>query len=60
MHQFLEPTFGPDELEILDVVLEGWRAQRELTKDNPHFELAAAVMLNLFREGDRKTEQSKG
>ncbi|WP_170109108.1 hypothetical protein [Neorhizobium huautlense] len=56
MHQFLETTFGPDELEILDVVLEEWGAQRGLTKDNSDVELAAAVMLNLFRE---ETEQSK-
>jgi len=53
MHQFLETTFGPDELEILDTVLEEWRAQRGLPKDNPDVELAAAVMLNLFREGNR-------
>lgn len=53
MHQFLETTFGPDELEILDTVLEEWRAKRALSKDNPDVELAAAVMLNLFREGNR-------
>ncbi|MBY5474676.1 hypothetical protein GFM09_28500 [Rhizobium leguminosarum bv. viciae] len=53
MHQFLETTFGPDELEILDTVLEEWRAKRALPKDNPDVELAAAVMLNLFREGNR-------
>lgn len=50
MHQFLETTFGPEELEILDIVLEEWRARRGLPKDNPDVELAAAVMLNLFRE----------
>ncbi|WP_027681646.1 hypothetical protein [Rhizobium leguminosarum] len=53
MHQFLETIFGPDELEILDIVLEEWRAQRGLPKDSPDVELAAAVMLNLFREGNR-------
>jgi hypothetical protein len=53
MHQFLETTFGPDELEILDTVLEEWRAKRALPKDSPDVELAAAVMLNLFREGNR-------
>lgn len=59
MHQFLETTFGPDELEILDVVLEEWRTQRGLPKDNPDVELAAAVMLNLFREGNRTIESLK-
>jgi len=59
MHQFLQTTFGPEELEILDVVLEEWRAQRGLTKDNPDVELAAAVMLNLFREGNRTIETLK-
>jgi hypothetical protein len=34
-------------------VLEEWRARRGLPKDNPDVELAAAVMLNLFREGNR-------
>lgn len=32
MHQFLETTFGPEELEILDIVLEEWRARRGLPK----------------------------
>lgn len=59
MRQFLETTFGPDELEILDVVLEEWRTQRGLPKDNPDVELAAAVMLNLFREGNRTIERLK-
>lgn len=57
MHQFLETTFGPDELEILDTVLEEWTAKRALPKDNPDVELAAAVMLNLFREGNRTIER---
>ncbi|MQB07172.1 hypothetical protein DXT91_24105 [Agrobacterium tumefaciens] len=59
MRQFLGTTFGPDELEILDVVLEEWRAQRGLTKDNPDVELSAAVMLTLFREGNRTVERLK-
>ncbi|CDZ29992.1 hypothetical protein NOJ28_21400 [Neorhizobium galegae] len=59
MHQFLETTFGPDELEIPDIVLEEWRARRGLPKDNPDVELAAAVMLNLFREGNRTIETLK-
>lgn len=56
MRQLLETTFGPDELEILDTVLEEWRVKRGLPKDNPDVALAAAVMLNLFREGNRTIE----
>ena len=59
MGQFLETTFGPAELEILHTVLEEWRAQRGLPKDSPDLELAAAVMLNLFREGNRTIETLK-
>ncbi len=43
----------PEELENADLVLEEWRARRGLHKDNPDVELAEAVMLNLFREGNR-------
>ncbi|AGS26422.1 hypothetical protein NXC12_PE00292 (plasmid) [Rhizobium etli] len=56
MHQFLETTFGPEELDILDSVLEEWRAQRAFPKDSPDVELAAAVMFHLFREGNRTVE----
>ncbi|OWV73025.1 hypothetical protein ATY77_08450 [Rhizobium sp. R634] len=59
MHQFLETTFGPEELNILDNVLEAWRSQRGFPKDSPDVELAAAVMLNLFREGNRTVETLK-
>jgi hypothetical protein len=45
-----------DELEILDLVLEEWRAQRGLSKDNPDVELAAARCSTCFA---RETEQSK-
>ncbi|RFB86845.1 hypothetical protein B5K11_27585 [Rhizobium leguminosarum bv. trifolii] len=59
MQQFLETTFGPEELDILDSVLEEWRSRRGLPKDSPDVELAAAVMLNLFREGNRTVETLK-
>lgn len=56
MRQFMETTFGPAEFEILDTVLDAWRSSYGLEKDSPDVELAAAVMLNLFREGHRTVE----
>jgi hypothetical protein len=52
MRPFLETTFGPVELEIIETVLEEWRQQHDLPKDSPDLGLAAAVMINLFREGN--------
>jgi hypothetical protein len=51
MRAFMEKTFGPRELEILDIVLEKWRAKHHLERTDPDVSIAAAVMLNLFREG---------
>jgi len=51
MPAFLETTFGPTELEVLETVLEDWREAHELPKSDPDVSLAAAVMINLFREG---------
>ena len=56
MRQFMETTFGPAEFEILETVLDEWRSSHGLEKDNPDVELAAAVILNLFREGHRTVE----
>ncbi len=56
MRPFLETTFGPVELEIIETVLEEWRQQHDLPKDSPDLGLAAAVMINLFREGNYTTE----
>jgi hypothetical protein len=56
MRPFLETTFGPVELEIIETVLEEWREQNDLPKDSPDLGLAAAVMINLFREGNYTAE----
>lgn len=53
MRRFLDTTFRPDELDILYHVLEEWRVQHRVQKGNPDLEIAAAVILNLFREGKR-------
>ncbi|MBW6420627.1 hypothetical protein KX729_04165 [Rhizobium sp. XQZ8] len=52
MAAFLETTFGPTELEVLETVLEDWRMAHKLRKEDPDLGLAAAVMINLFREGN--------
>ncbi|AXV18325.1 hypothetical protein CYG48_21560 (plasmid) [Neorhizobium sp. SOG26] len=52
MRPFFETTFGPAELEILDTVLDEWRQEHDLPKESPDVGLAAAVMINLFREGN--------
>ena len=50
---FLETTFGPAELEVLETVLDRWRVERLMPKNDPDLGLAAAVMINLFREGHK-------
>jgi hypothetical protein len=52
MRAFLETTFGPADFEVLDTVLEEWRMQHGMSKDHPDVGIAAAVMINLFREGN--------
>lgn len=51
MPSFLETTFGPPELEIIDVALKSWRNRYGLSKDDPDAVIAADICLNLFREG---------
>jgi hypothetical protein len=51
MPPFLETTFGPPELEIIDVALKSWRNRYGLSKDDPDAVIAAEICLNLFREG---------
>lgn len=51
MRKFLETTFGPTELSILDEVLNDWVAKHGFELDSAERELAAAVIINLFREG---------
>ncbi|WP_075292902.1 hypothetical protein [Pararhizobium arenae] len=52
MRAFFETTFGPAELEVVDTVLEEWRVTHGLPKGSPDVSLAAAVIINLFREGN--------
>lgn len=59
MRAFLETTFGPEELEVLKTVLEDWRKQHALPKDDPDVSLAAEIMINLFREGNHTAAELK-
>lgn len=51
MPGFFETTFGPTELSIVEAAFKKWLADCALSKDMPEAELAAAIMINLFREG---------
>lgn len=53
MPSFLETTFGPVELKIIDTALHEWRSSHSLAKDDPDVSLAAEICINLFREGHR-------
>lgn len=52
MRSFFEVTFNPDDLKLIDTVLSEWSQDNRVPKGSPEVELAAAVMINLFREGN--------
>lgn len=53
MAEFLETTFGPGDLEILDAALAHWCIGRGIAKQSPDAAIAAEVLINLFREGNK-------
>ncbi|SFB55743.1 hypothetical protein SAMN03159496_05074 [Rhizobium sp. NFR07] len=53
MPSFLETTFGPVELEIIDIAFQSWKSRCGLAKDDPDAIIAAEICINLFREGHR-------
>jgi hypothetical protein len=53
MRAFLETTFGPNEFEIVDQAFSYWLAQHQVLKNSPDAELAAAILMTLYREGHR-------
>ncbi|MDP9840651.1 hypothetical protein J2T09_005439 [Neorhizobium huautlense] len=53
MRAFLETAFGPNELEIVDQAFNHWLAQHQVPKNSPDAELAAAIVMTLYREGHR-------
>ncbi|MEV4606839.1 hypothetical protein MRBLMR1_001801 [Neorhizobium sp. LMR1-1-1.1] len=51
MRNFLETKFGPAELNILHTALEEWCEINSISRLDPDREIAAAVLITLFREG---------
>jgi len=51
MRAFFETTVGPTELSIVEAVFKDWLTESGISKDTPEAELAAAIVINLFREG---------
>lgn len=56
MKKFFETTFGPVELGILDEALNQWLSEHGHSRDSAERELAAAVFINLFREGNNTAQ----
>lgn len=52
MKTFLEKTFGPTELAIVETAFSEWIDEAKVEKQSPEAELAAAIVINLFREGN--------
>ncbi|NTF64929.1 hypothetical protein [Rhizobium rhizogenes] len=53
MRDFVNATFGSVELDIISQALEEWRDTTGISRDAPEYELAAAAIVTLFREGNR-------
>ena len=53
MRDFVNATFGSVELDIISQALEEWRLSIGVGRDAPEYELAAATIVTLFREGNR-------
>jgi hypothetical protein len=52
MKKFFETTFGPTELDIVHTAFNEWMTHANVERDSPEAELAAAIVINLFREGN--------
>lgn len=52
MRTFLEKTFGPTELAIVESAFSEWIDEAKVERQSPEAELAAAIVINLFREGN--------
>lgn len=53
MRDFVHATFGSVELEIIGQALEEWRRSIDVGRETLEYELAAATIVTLFREGNR-------
>ena len=52
MRKFFEVTFNSADLNLIGTVLKEWLRDNAVPEGAPEVELAAAVMINLFREGN--------
>ena len=52
MRAFLETAFGPMELETIDEAFQNWLDAHQVLKGSPEAELAAAIIITLYREGN--------
>ena len=59
MRAFLDTTFDSTQLNIVGTVLDEWIDERSLSKDDPDTALAAAILINLFREGNTTIPELK-
>ena len=53
MRDFVNATFGSVELDIISQALEEWRTSTGIEHAAPEYEIAAATVVTLFREGNR-------
>jgi len=53
VRNFVNPTFSETELSIISTALEDWRGNIGIDKKSPEFEIGAAAILTLFREGNQ-------
>lgn len=53
MRDFVNATFGSVELDIISQALEEWRSSIGIDRAAPEYEIAAATVVTLFREGHR-------
>ena len=51
MRRFLETAFGPQELLLVEQAFNDWLNIHKIQKDSPEGELAAAIVINVYREG---------
>lgn len=59
MRKLFETAFGPTELGIVETVLTEWLEASGVSRDMPEAELAAAIVITLFRDGNDSAEKLK-
>ena len=53
LRNFVNPTFSDTELSIIAAALEDWRGEVGIDKTSLEYEIGAAAILTLFREGNQ-------